>query len=119
MSTVKANWFVEASDLPADDPFGEKPRAEVVGRPIELDNAEQLQARLNGSLTREGELFERGVTCAIKDDAQASCAACPLRHMDPLDALTPLCAVGIEQEQLITRLRILEIQGAQGERRTD
>lgn len=104
---VKANWHVDLGDAPGDDPFGERPRVERVGKPIELDNEERLQQRLSQTLDREGELDERGVTCALKSDSQVTCAACPLRHLDPLDTMTPLCDVGVEQESLITRLRIL------------
>lgn len=114
MSAIKANWFVDVESA-NDDPFGERVVVEAIGRPIELDNGERLATRLDDALSREGQLFTAGITCAIKDDPQASCSACPLRHLDPLDTLTPLCAVGVEQESLITRLRILRIQDEQRE----
>lgn len=109
---VKANWFSDAAVVGDDDPLGVRPAVEKVGKVVELENAERLQERYERALDREGALWERGVTCAIKDDPQASCSACPLRHIDPLDGLTPLCEVGIDQENLITRLRILEHERA-------
>lgn len=107
MNGVRANWHVDIDAAPGDDPFGARPRVETVGRVIELDDEPRLTSRLDATLTREGQIEASGVTCPIKNDPQASCAACPLRHVDPLDALTPLCDVGVEQESLITRLRIL------------
>lgn len=52
-------------------------------------------------LRQEGELFEQGVTCPIKDMTDATCLACPMKR----DHGTPegkLCRVGQEQERVGT-----------------
>lgn len=107
MSAIQANWHVAALDGDGEDPFGIRPRVETVGKPIPLDGEPRLVERFEALIDREGQLFNAGVICAIKDDQQACCSACPLRHVDPLDEMSSLCEVGIEQESVLTRLRIL------------
>lgn len=108
--SVKANWHVELSGLgDDDDPFGP---AEVVpierrGKPIDLQERPALNQRLVELINAEAELFNAGITCAIRDAQDTCCSACPIRHTDELDDLTPLCRLGVEQERLLTTLAIL------------
>lgn len=107
--TVKANWHVELSGMEADDPFGpsEAERIEDVGKPIDLHAAPQINERLVELLNAEAALYEANITCPVKDAPDACCSACPIRHSDEFDPLTPLCRVGVEQERLLTMSRIL------------
>ena len=107
--TARANWFVEQIEV-ADDP--DDPWAvpiEEVGKRIDLrDPKAALELRLTELLMREGHLFERGVTCAIKDKRDTCCHACPVsKAHDPNEALSALCRIGREQERVCTELAVL------------
>jgi len=96
---VKAEWFLPELDEEPLEPI------EDIGTPIDLDSAEpQLFARLTELLHHEGELDAKGVTCAIKDRDDTTCSVCPLRTQ--VHRLAPLCRIGAEQEEVMTRLAV-------------
>lgn len=74
---------------------------------------EELQRMLSIAIRREGRLFDRGVTCSLKDCGEVACLACPFNeaHDDESDKQT-LCRIGMEQEILTTFL-IAQNQGVQ------
>lgn len=103
---VTANWFADLRGDNDDDVFG--PRVEAVGKPIDLLGDEpKLNERLLGLLRQEDELTQAGTTCAVRDHADSTCSACPLRHTDPLDETTALCNVGVAMERTLTAMAIL------------
>lgn len=108
MAGVQANWHVELLDgAVEDDPFEEMTRVEDVGKPIDLSTGVPfLHDRLGELVREEGSLFAAGVTCAVKDSRDASCSACPIRSDDPFDPRSALCAVGVQQERVLTLLTI-------------
>jgi hypothetical protein len=108
--SVKANWFSDALDEAASsiDPFA--CHAEQLGLEIDLRRPEDLHEQLHELMRREQELYDKRVTCSIKDRADTSCAACPVRHTDALDRLTPLCDVGVEMERVTTTLAVHAIE---------
>lgn len=99
---VRADWSLP--DVIADDvdPFQPQARIEDVGVPIRLNGRRaDLDARVLELVQAEAALFDRGITCAVKDRPDTCCHACPLRdHGGPVE----LCAVGLEQEQVLTTL---------------
>lgn len=106
--TARANWFVAQVDT-ADDP--DDPWAmpiEEVGKRIDLrDPRATLELRVGELLRREGNLFDHGITCAIKDKPDTCCHACPVsRAHDPNDPLAALCRIGREQERVCTELAV-------------
>lgn len=106
---VTANWFADLRDSD-DDVFG--PRVEDVGKPIDLLGDEpKLNERLLGLLRQEDELAQAGTTCAVRDHADSTCSACPLRRTDPLDAVSALCTVGVTMERTLTAMAILRVPG--------
>lgn len=74
---------------------------------------EELHRMLSISIKREGRLFDRGVTCDLKECGEVTCLACPFNeaHDDESDKQT-LCRIGMEQEILSTFL-IAQSQGVQ------
>jgi hypothetical protein len=92
------------------DPFSAP--VEELGERIELDNPkDRLQLRLSQLLEREGALWNRGVTCPIKDMPDTSCSACPVsRHTDFDDRLGMLCRVGRDEEKVCTELAAIQCQ---------
>lgn len=111
--TARASWHSPVEVDHSDDPFAEPQRIEDVGVPIVLDAADgeaKLHRQLARSLTAEGELEARGVTCAVKNARDTSCHACPLyRADDSLEAA--LCAVGRLQERLCTEIAVSQHGG--------
>jgi len=111
--TARANWFVEQIEQldDADDPFSMP--VEEVGKRIDLREPQaRLHLRLQELLNREGRLFDAGVTCEIKDRADATCHACPVsKAHDSADPLGVLCRLGREQERTCTELAVLRCRG--------
>jgi hypothetical protein len=100
--SVRANWFL-------DELVVEVPAVvvvEEVGQPIDLHGDPRLNRRLVELVAEEGHLYDRGVTCAIKDRPDTACSACPVAVVDPDDPHGQLCAVGIEQERVLTTLAV-------------
>lgn len=108
MST-RANWHVEAPvlDDPGIDPFAMP--IEEVGERIDLrDPKGTLELRLAELLHREGNLFNRGVTCPIKDRPDSTCHACPVSQAHTQEPLSVLCRIGREQESVVTELAVIQ-----------
>jgi hypothetical protein len=106
--TVRADWHTPALEGDGGDPFATPERIERVGTPIDLratDDRAELTTALQQTIAREARLADEGVTCAIKDVADASCHACPLFRADG-SAMSRLCALGREQESLSTRIAV-------------
>lgn len=102
---LTADWFEDLGTVEEGDPLG--PRVADVGKPIDLLGDEpKLNQRLLGLLRQEEELRSAGTTCAIREHRESTCAACPLRHTDPLDTMTALCGVGVAMERTLTALVI-------------
>lgn len=107
--TARANWFID--ELPGLDdeldPFAVP--IEEVGERIDLLEPEaRLHLRFRELLDREGRLFNRAVTCAIKDRPDTTCHACPIsKAHDRADPLGPLCRLGREQEVVLTELAVI------------
>jgi hypothetical protein len=64
--------------------------------------AEELQGRLRMLIKREGNLFAEGVVCKIKECDESSCLACPLNQVGDGSAKAALCAIGCDQERVVT-----------------
>lgn len=64
-------------------------------------------ARLGELMDAEGRLFDRQITCAIRDRSDTCCSACSIAGRDP--RLEGLCDIGREQERLITQMRVDEL----------
>lgn len=99
---VRANWHVDL-DVPEDT---EQLEIETVGKPIDLRGEPRLNERLAELVAAEAALYERGVTCAVKDRSDTACSACPIRSEDANDPLAALCRVGSEQERVLTSLAV-------------
>ena len=103
--SVKAKWFDDALPVMGDDdPFAE--RIEDVGRPIDLTGEPRLNERLIELVNAESELYNRGVTCPIKDRDDTACSACAIARDDD-SPLATLCSIGAEQERVCTALAVL------------
>jgi hypothetical protein len=106
--TLRADWFTgQGTGLQESDPFAVA--VEEVGERIDLlDPRAKLELRVRELLYREGNLWQVGVTCPIKDRGETSCHACPvsLAH-DRTQALGTLCRIGREQETVVTELTVL------------
>lgn len=103
---VKAQWFVP--DLASGgDPFDDDEEPIDVtsaGVRIDLrDDPDTLFARLSELLDAESRLYNAGRTCQIKDMADTCCHACPYQGVKG-----ELCHVGLEQEQVLTRMAAAE-----------
>lgn len=107
--TVKASWPAPPVEIDTSDPFGDVPaRVEDVGVEVDLRDEDELGARLSASLDDECRLHNAGVSCPIKNRPDTSCHACPIAGR-----YGELCAVGRLQEDLCTRMVVIEL----GERR--
>lgn len=113
--TVQANWFTDPTlDLADEDPFSDDRPVDVrsVGTVIDLRDEDSLNVRLVDLLQREGELYQAGIRCPVKQApdgssrVDVSCSACPIRHYNSDDPMTALCDVGVEQERTCTMLVI-------------
>lgn len=111
-TTTRSNWHTPCqTEAPVEDPFDEV-SIEDVGRAIDLRNRRDvLNARLRELMRREGKLFDATITCSLKDDAEASCTACPISKAGMKgERLAPLCSTGKEQDQVLTELRLLSLR---------
>lgn len=108
---AQANWHLAELDL--EDPLGDEPDPfdmpiEEVGDPIDLSDVRgRLELRLKELLDREGKLYNRGVTCPLRDRTDTTCLGCPVnKAADTEHRLGPLCRCGREQEQVLTGLAV-------------
>jgi hypothetical protein len=100
---VRANWFVEIAA--EGDPLSAA--VEEVGVPLDLDDEEPLQQELVALGAQEHFLYDLGVECAVKDQPDTTCHACPLQCADGGQPISPLCKVGLEQERVTTQLAVM------------
>ena len=106
--TTRANWFTEGVALDGEpDPFAVP--VEEVGTPIDLrEPGAVLEIRLRELLHREARLYERSITCSIKDATGSTCHVCPVSQAHDTDVpLGVLCRLGREQEVVLTELAVL------------
>jgi hypothetical protein len=113
MSGPRADWFIgqlNTDELDIDNPFDAP--VEEIGEAIDLtDRSDVLHARVGQLLARENFLFNKGVTCAIKDSDETSCHACPVSEAKNLSCrLGALCRLGREQEEVLTELVALRVK---------
>lgn len=103
---LKADWFTSGSDCAGDyDPFDHsRTPSPPLMKPISISSTEaQIFERILRLHHREGRLFDMGISCSLKENAECSCSACPLSEADKLDSkLGMLCETGIEQEKVLT-----------------
>lgn len=105
MGGVRANWFV---DLERAEEDALEVAVEEAGLPIDLDGEEPtLNQRLVELGTQEQFLYGQGVECKVKDRPDTACSVCPLR--DAEGPMAALCKLGVEQEQVSTRLAVLRV----------
>jgi len=102
---TRANWFL------GDLAVAEQAPIEELGLPISLDGEPTLRRRLVDLVEQEGYLYQQGTTCSIKDRADTSCSACPVREHDPARPPAALCRVGVEQEQTVTSMAVVQARG--------
>lgn len=101
--TVKARWF-NADAIPA------APAQDVrdVGKPILLRGEQQLNERLIALVNAESDLFNQGISCAIRDRPDTTCCSCPVAGVNA--ELRNLCDVGQEQERTLTAIAVQRLQ---------
>lgn len=106
---ARANWHTATVLVDRDDPFADAPaEVQTVGVPIDLDGPRaELNQRLVELVAAEAELFNRGVTCEIRDRRDTCCSACPL--MGAEESPGELCSVGFEQENVLTELAVISV----------
>lgn len=104
MST-RANWFLADLDLDAD-PLTPSGGVEVIGQVIDLHSEPKLRHDLHGLVSRESRLFDAGISCAIKDQADSCCSACPVFTADETKPIAALCKIGRAQEKVLTALAV-------------
>jgi hypothetical protein len=112
VGAVQARWSQPAVDIPDGDPFAPTPstasprrKIEEVGTPIDVSGERAtLNARLARLVDREGELYQVGVECAIKNRDDTSCHACPISQSEADTPLGELCRIGCKQEVACTAL---------------
>lgn len=123
MTAVRANWHLDlAAHYDSDDPFGgDQLSIEEVGDVLDLSSSHAvLSERLATLLNAEGALWNANVRCKIKQDfSDTSCSACPLRRQSEADPLHELCEVGVEQEKVMTLMRVRQEADAYGDHRPD
>jgi len=105
--SVRANWHIEDLIADADADDGPATRVQDVGKPIDLDADEPaLVQRLNEVVAHEKDLYHLGITCPIKDTGGACCSACPLAGPFAGTPRGRLCAIGQEQDRLVTTIAV-------------
>ncbi len=101
--SVKARWHQVEVEVDRSDPFADTPpRVEEVGKVIHVTDPPTLNLQLIDLVRREGDLFNAGVTCQIRDTDGTCCSACPVVQSE--GDLAPLCHVGKQQERVLTQL---------------
>lgn len=99
--SIKAEWRLAELDLPSDDPFD----AVILSTGLTVDltgNETEIHDGLRQTLNMEGRLFNRGVTCDLKDGGQ-DCLTCHHFTSERTEARMPLCRLGRDQRVLLQR----------------
>jgi hypothetical protein len=92
----------QVRDLGQDeDGNGSYPQAD---RFTMLSSIEDLEARLRELLKREGNCFDAGITCALKDHPEMTCSACPFHEVGQDTRKSALCRLSKEQERILSIL---------------
>lgn len=88
-----------------------KTRPSTVRGPIDLSTPVPVLREWLGELVRrEGNLFDCGTSCSLKDMPDGTCTACPLSRANETSGsleemqLTGLCRIGAEQERVLMML---------------
>jgi hypothetical protein len=117
---TRARWTSQEIVVPDDDGDPFQARVEQLGMPVVLDDGRAtLNEKLAGLVNDESRLYNAGIRCAVKDNPDATCLACPLSaHDDPSASLRPLCLVGRAQEIVLTQIACAkeDARGDQGPR---
>lgn len=109
--SVRAEWrLAELLGLTGDD----DPFASVVlttGLTVDLSGSEdELMTGLAESLRVESRLFNRGITCELKDNGQ-NCLTCPAYVASREEAArAPLCRLGRDQRTLEDRANAMSAE---------
>jgi len=108
---VRADWHEDAPAATSQevDPFSMGSLATMPTIPLDTDR-QSLYDRLTTLVRHESRLFNKGVTCAVKDAQDTCCSACPLNQSEGDSDESFLCRVGVEQEQVITLLAAQDAQ---------
>lgn len=117
-NAVRANWHLGDLELPSGDPL----MIEDTAAAIDLSSGVvELHAELADAQQREhtyAKLF--GVECSrkwkmehrIMGGNRLSCFTCPHFREDEMDAATPVCGIGRQQETVITHIAALAEHGS-------
>jgi hypothetical protein len=100
--SIRAKWNLEAFLDAEDDPFDMVVYSS--GLVVDLTGTdEQLHAALADTVRLEGLLYDRGLTCDLKEGGQ-DCLSCPMPQMNPAERLAKLCRLGKDQFNIMARL---------------
>ena len=113
---IKTDWHEDAVEEGSAgvDPFDLASSPVMTSTmPITLDtSAPELNDLLVRLHRREERLFNAGVSCDLKWDAEATCLSCPFNKAnDPDSSLGVLCSIGCEQERTQTMLAAKRSRG--------
>jgi hypothetical protein len=99
--SIKAEWHLSELELGEGDPFDNVILS--TGLTVDLTGSEaDIYEGLKRTIDLESRLFNRGITCDLKDAGQ-DCLACPKFTGDPGESRMPLCRLGRDQRTLIRR----------------
>lgn len=106
--TTRANWYFDVEIPEADlaDP-AEAVADMIAADAIDLRSPEALRGELGELISREGQLYNQGVRCSIRQESnnQATCNSCPLA-VEGDGPRAELCQIGQRQERVVTLLMI-------------
>lgn len=107
--SIRAEWRLNELLGCDDDPFSKV----ILSSGLHVDltgSEEEIFAGLSRSLELEARLFNRGVTCDLKDGGE-DCLTCPMYAADrEEEPRAPLCRLGRDQRLLETRCGELTTQ---------
>jgi len=97
--SIKAEWRLAELDLSSDDPFD----TVILSSGLTVDltgDEQQIHDGLRQTLDLEARLFNRGVTCDLKDGGQ-DCLTCHHFTAERTEPRMPLCRLGRDQQTLL------------------
>lgn len=99
--SIKAEWRLAELDLGSDNPFDTV--ILTTGLTVNLTGDEaDIHEGIRKTLDIEAHLFNRGVTCDLKDGGQ-DCLTCHEFTTDRAEDRMPLCRLGRDQQLLLHR----------------
>lgn len=101
MTGIKAEWRLSELDLATDNPFDTVILTSNLRVDLSGDESE-IHRGITRTVELESRLFDRGVTCDLKDDGQ-DCRTCPAFTADYEERRRPLCQLGRDQHLLLSR----------------